>query len=250
MRIIHGLLLGSLLPLSAHAVTTVESEQIGSFKQGGSGEVEAVLDGRHGNTDRSFYDIGGRLNYQARDTLMFITGEYARAKADDFRIEENTWLHAHYRDEFQHGLAAEAFVDYLEDDFRAIDNRTQLGANVRFTLDYLKDERAVYAGVGAAYEWIDKNAAVNGSDDYWRLHSYLAYKRAVTPKTHILYNISYQPRLDEASDYLLTNVLALGVDITPSVSLQLGLKHEYDSEPAPGIKSSDTRYQTALRLRF
>jgi hypothetical protein len=82
-------------------------------RRGGSGGISAAIDGRSGNTERENYTVGGRLHYQARDTGMLIVTEHSRGKAANTEIEDNTWVHARYRDEFQRGLAAEAFVDHL-----------------------------------------------------------------------------------------------------------------------------------------
>lgn len=239
--------LALLLPLSAAAFESIESDQLTTPAAGGSGGISAAIDGRSGNTERESYTVGGRLHYQARDTGMFLVTEHSRSKAANTEIEDNTWVHARYRDEFQRGLAAEAFVDHLTDDFRLLDSRTQLGIGARFTLAYTENERAVHAGIGVLHEWEDQA----GTDDhYWRLNTYVSYKRQLNPQTRVLFNLLYQPSLDDSSDHLITVEPALVVGLAQHLDLKLGVKYQYDTAEPNTVEEDDTRYVTALSYRF
>ncbi len=236
-----------LATAQAGAFMSVESETLGPLTPGASGQLSAALDGRAGNTDRENVTVGGKLNYQAGDTTMFVLAEHNRGKAADREIEDNTWVHARYRDQIQHGLAAEAFVDYLQDDFRALDSRTQAGVGLRFTMDQQADYRGLYAGLGLLHEWEDQ---AETSDNYWRLNSYLAYQRQLNEQTRVLFNLFYQPSLDHGSDFLTSAELALLVKLASRLDLKLGAKYEYDRKAPAGIDHDDTRYVTALNFRF
>ncbi len=242
-----ALALALALPLSASAFESIESNQLATPMLGGSGGISAAIDGRSGNTERENYTVGGRLHYQARDTGMFLVTEHSRGKAGSTEIEDNTWVHAHYRDEFQRGLAAEAFVDHLVDDFRLLDSRTQLGAGVRFTLAYSENERAIHAGIGLLHEWEDQAGL---DDNYWRLNTYLSYKRQLNPQTRVLFNLLYQPSLNDSSDHLISVEPALVVGLAQHLDLTIGIKYQYDTEAPTGIKDDDSRYLTALSYRF
>lgn len=235
------------LPLAASAFESIESDEIATPAAGASGGISAAIDGRSGNTERENYTVGGRLHYQARDTGMLLVTEHSRGKADDTEIEDNTWVHARYRDEFQRGLAAEAFVDHLVDDFRLLDSRTQLGAGVRFTLAYTENERAVHAGIGALHEWEDQ---AGRDDNYWRLNTYVSYKRQLNPQTRVLFTLLYQPSLEDSSDHLVTVEPALVVGLAQHLDLKLGVRFQHDTETPRGIEEDDTRYVTALSYRF
>lgn len=246
-RAVIGLAL--VLPLAAHAYESVETDTINVPDQGARGSLSAMLDGRSGNTDREAYTVGGRIDYRARETDMFVLVEHSHATAlsAEQEVEDSSWAHARFRDEFQHALAAEAFVDSRRDDFQLLEQRTQLGAGVRFTLNYEESVRAVHAGIGVLHEWEDQ---ANVDDHYWRLNPYAVYKRQLNEQLRLLFNAAYQPRLDEADDYLVTTELALLVKLATHVDLKLGARWSYDSEAPAGIDSDDTRYLTALRLHF
>lgn len=232
---------------SAHAFVSVESDTINKPQEGGSGQVSAALEGRAGNTDREDITVGGRLTYQARDTTMFIVGDHTRSEVHDLEIEDNSWAHARYRDEFQHGFAVEAFVDYLEDDFRALDSRTQLGAGARITLDYEENYRASYFGIGALHEWEDQ---ADRDEETWRVNAYFAYKRQLNEQTRVLFNLFYQPSLDHSDDFLGASELAVVVKLAEPLDLKLGVKYEYDRGAPRGIDRDDTQYMTSLNFRF
>ncbi|HET8730815.1 MAG TPA: DUF481 domain-containing protein [Moraxellaceae bacterium] len=247
-RAVLGLVLA--LPLPAAAYESIESDTINIPDQGTQGNISAVLDGRSGNTVREDYTVGGRLDYRARETDMFVLTEHSHATAftDPQReVEDSTWAHAGFRDEFQHGLAAEAFVDARKDDFERLDLRTQLGAGTRFTLDYTPDVRAVYAGIGILHEWEDQ---AQTSEHYWRLNSYVTYKRQLNEQLRVLFNAAYQPRLGESDDYLLSTEAALLVKLAEHVDARIGVRWLFDSAAPTGIKSDDTRYVTAISLHF
>lgn len=246
-RAVLGLALA--LPLAAHAYESVETDTINVPDQGARGSLSAVLDGRSGNTDREAYTVGGRIDYRSRETDMFVLVEHSHATAlsPEQEVEDSSWAHARFRDEFKHALAAEAFVDARRDDFQLLDQRTQLGVGVRFTLNYEENVRAVYAGLGALHEWEDQ---ANADDHYWRLNPYAVYKRQLNEQLRLLFNAAYQPRLDEADDYLVSAELALLVKLAAHLDLKLGARWSHDSEAPAGIESDDTRYLTALRLHF
>lgn len=237
------------LPLAAAAYESVESDTINTPDQGGHGSISAVLDGRSGNTDRENYTVGGRVDYRSRETDMFALVEHSHATAltPEQEVEDSSWAHAHYRDEFKHALAAEAFVDARKDDFQLLDSRTQLGIGARFTLNYEQDVRAVYAGFGVLHEWEDQA----GQDDhYWRLNPYFTYKRQINEQLRLLTNLAYQPSLDDSDDYLIAGEVAVLVKLTTHVDLKLGARWQYDGEAPTGIESDDTRYVTSLKLHF
>lgn len=235
------------LPLATHAYETLEPDTINIPEPGGYGSIAAALDGRSGNTDRENYTIGGRLDYRSRDTDMFILTEHSRAKAFDQEIEDSSWAHAHYRDEFQHGLAAEAFLDGRKDEFQLLDARTQLGFGARFTLAHEADVRAVYAGIGALHEWEEQ---IGVDDHYWRLNSYFVYKRQLNEQLRGMFNLYYQPSLDNGSDFLVSAESALVVKLATHLDLKLGVRWMYDGEAPPGIEEDDTRYLSSLSLHF
>jgi hypothetical protein len=235
------------LPVTALAFQSIETETINTPEQGANGNVRAALDGRSGNTERQDYTVGGRINYRARETDMFVLVEHSRAKAGSQEIENNSWAHAGFIDEFQRGLAAEAFIDGKQDDFQTLDSRTQLGAGMRFTLDYTPNVRAVYAGIGVLHEW--ENQA--GHDDHYsRLNSYVAYKRQINEQVRGLFNIYYQPSFEKGSDYLLSAEAAVLVRLATQLDLKVGAKYEYDGNAPLGIKPDDTRYVTAINFHF
>lgn len=242
-----ALCLALAIPLAASAYESIETDAINPPEQGGAGSISAALDGRSGNTDRESYTVGGRVDYRARETDMFLLVEHSRAEAFDQKIEDSSWGHAHFRDEFQHGLAVEAFVDGRQDEFQLLDSRTQLGVGMRFTLNYEADVRAVYAGLGALHEWEDQ-AGID--EHYWRLNSYFVYKRQLNEQLRGLFNVYYQPSLDEGDDYLVSAELALLVKLATHVDLKLGTRWMYDGDAPDGIDSDDTRYHTSLSLHF
>ncbi|MGH8493987.1 MAG: DUF481 domain-containing protein [Moraxellaceae bacterium] len=242
-----ALCLALALPATAFSYESIESDTINTPAQGASGNIRGAVDGRSGNTDRVNYTVGGRVDYRARETDMFALVEHSRAKAEDAEVENNSWAHLHFRDEFKRGLAVEAFVDTRKDDFQLLDARTQLGGGMRFTLNHEPDVRAVYVGVGALYEWEDQAGL---DDDYWRLNAYFAYKRQLNTQVRALFDITYQPSLSEGRDYLLKTELGVLVKLAEQLDLKMGVRYQYDGDAPAMIESGDTSYITAINFHF
>ncbi len=241
-------LISLCMPLSALALETIENDSFSLPPEGSSGHLEAAYGGSSGNTNYNDFTAGGRLDYRADRTEMFITGDGEKLKADGSQVAYNSWLHAGFIDEYQRGLAAEAYLDHLQDDQRLLANRTQLGGGVRLTLDHVQNLRNIDFGLGVVHEW---QAQAGVDNDYWRGNTYLSYLRQLTPQASLLLSVQYQPRTNDFGNYLIEDDAELGVKLSPQLSLQVGLHHEYDSwVPLSIIKHNDTRYETALRLQF
>ncbi len=241
-------LLTLCMPLSALAIESIESDSLTPPAEGDSGHVEAAYGGRSGNSSYDAFTGGGRLDYRADRTLMFLTGDYTKVSANGAQAANTGWIHGGFIDEYQHGLAAEAYIDHLQDDQRQLANRTQLGGGMRFTLDQISNFRSLYMGLGALHEWQAQSGIDN---DYWRANSYISYLRRLTPQATLLLSLQYQPRTSDWSNYLIEDVAEVGVTLSPMLSLQVGLRHEYDSWVAnPVIRHNDTLYETSLRLRY
>lgn len=242
------LLAGLCSAAPALAWLTVERPYLEAPVEGASGEFEAAIDGRSGNTSRQYNTVGGKLLYRAGDTTMMVMADHMRSKAGDpsVRIEDNTLVHAHYTDHIRSGLAAEAFAQYEQDDFRLLDNRSQVGVGARFTLDYQPQVRDIVLGAGALYEW--ENQIEN--DSYWRANLYLTYKRQLSVETRVIYAGYWQPRLDDVSDSLFINDLAVAVSMGTKLELRVGARGEHDDEAPKGLKNDEWRYQTSVAYRW
>ncbi len=232
---------------SLFALETIDPAQINPLPAGGSGNLEASLSGYSGNSSESTLSSGGRLDYQANTTLMSLSGDYTRIRTGASQPVHQSWADAHYLDEFKHGLAAEAFVNYQDDLERSLANRTQAGAGARFTLDYEQDLRALYLDVDGLHEW---QAQRYNSQDYWRGNLGITYKRQISPQAHFIADLRYQPKLSDWNNYNIYDDLAIDVNVTRAVSLNIGIRNEYDNTPPAYIHHNDTVYETGIRVQF
>jgi hypothetical protein len=74
----------------------------------------------------------------------------------------------------------------------------------------------IHAGIGVLHEWEDQ---IGLDDNYWRLNTYISYKRQLNPQTRVLFNLLYQPSLNDSSDHLVTAEPALVVGLAQHLDL-------------------------------
>jgi hypothetical protein len=102
----------------------------------------------------------------------------------------------------------------------------------RFTLAYSENERAVHAGIGVLHEWEDQ---IGTDDHYWRLNTYISYKRQLNPQTRVSCSTcSISPVWMTAPTTLITAEPALVVGLAQHLDLKLGVKYQHDTGE-PGI---------------
>ncbi len=248
------LLLSALLIASSlHALVSIAPVDVGETP-GFSGNVSGSFSSKSGNTEKDEYSLGARLQYdEGEHFVVWGVLSYDYGKSEGVKNEDSAYLHLRYIHalDAEKAWCAELFAQTQQDDFKDINNRSLLGAGLRWRFFDSEKWGRGYAGLGAMYETVSyARESLNRDEDHGRLNSYVAYTKRLPNASRLSYVGYYQPRLDEASDYVTTHSLELIVPIYGSLQLSLGADYAYDSRPPAGIKKKDTAFKSTLLWEF
>lgn len=250
---------GALLSLPANAITNIENERPGPPKEGWSGQVEVGLSGQNGNQEKEHYRGAGKITWRAGDTTAFALAERAYGETFGIKDTDETFLHLRGIHQLDPRFAAEAFVQWQQDDFDNLSARALLGGGGRYELFNQPEVVTLSLGLGAFREKEELDLGTFTDTDWaWRGNSYVAYRHQINPQLRVVGTTYYQPNLEAFDDYRILFDFGLVVAIYKSLSLKMSYALTHNSEPAvnlqanPPINKSETNtsYATSLVYTF
>lgn len=249
----HLLFLPYFVSTSLFGVVSIAPVDIGS-KVGFSGNISGLLSSKSGNTEKNEYALGLRLQYDhGSDYLAWGTFTYNYGESKGSANEDKTYGHIRYI----HALTdtkeftSELFVQSEQDRFKDIKERSLAGAGVRWRFFNSDTWGKGYTGGGAFIEKIGyTDPSISAKEENNRFNLYLAYKKSFMHTSSLNYLGYYQPKIDDASDFVSTQTLELIVPIYGNLGLNMSAKYTFDSRPPIGIKKNDSAYTTSLQWEF
>ncbi|WP_417475111.1 DUF481 domain-containing protein [Leisingera sp.] len=214
------------------------------YAQGWSGSVSLGFSGTTGNTDTADLDFAGRLRYGHglwNHTLGF-AGEFS--EDNDVRNKEEIFLtydvNRYFNEQFYlFGLGSVRYDDFDSNrldaflgfgpGYRVINTptqtwRVQAGPGVRYIEDQLRNDTTEVAGIAASR--------------YYFAFSETAF---LTMDTDVLFS---------DADTVVTNDLGVNFKITDRLATRVSYRTEWDSDPLPGLKSTDNKLGVSLVYGF
>ena len=241
-----ALVLVSATPAEAQIVNTLRgwSEPDSGWSLG----VQATVSRTTGNSDHltlsaegSAQLLAGRNRFRllASETYMEMEGERT---AEDFIVH----LRHNYR--ITGTFHTLFFAQNQYNPFRRLRRRTLLGGGTR--ADVLQ-ERALSGALGASVmlESEELSDTPSGQDSTCSRGSFflsLVWKPAAGASLDI--SGFYQPKLSELHNRLMSAALNLEASLLGDLSLLTSLEVDYDSDPAPGVETTDTVLSSGLKL--
>jgi putative salt-induced outer membrane protein YdiY len=183
-------------------------------------------------TERDRFSLRLLFNYAEEDDTLTARNTFGALKYDHFFTPRTYWF---------------LNLEMLSDEFKDLNLRTSVGPGVGYQV-WDDPAKALSLEIGVNYfsEDLDK-----GRDDQWitgRASAVLSLKvlrHMVLSDIIVIY-----PRLDGPSRYQLRNEAGLTSSLGSSLALRLTNIVEYDSDPSPGIKKTDTSWILALQYGF
>jgi len=214
------------------------------FQEGWRGSVYASADLKTGNSESSDLSVGAKVTNRTGDWNQTVNLAYEFGEAA--------------------GTTGKNEIYSLYDVNRNFTDRVYGYALLRGEKDFLNDTGEVFLGFGPGYR------VFNEKNLTWRIQAGPGYR--VTTNSGVIPNfdeagISASSRLYykwsdavfltndtdvifSSTSTLVTNDLGVNVSLTGPMSLRVGFKTDYDSNPAAGIKSTDTTTGVALVYSF
>ncbi|MCL7972059.1 MAG: DUF481 domain-containing protein, partial [marine benthic group bacterium] len=216
---------------------------------GWSGEIAAAIAIAQGNTEYFEFDLSAAAQFQADRHRVRGLGDFTRRTASGVEISEATLLHLRHNYRLTDVVHSLAFLQAQRNPFQRIDSRFLLGLGARF--DLVRGE-TFGTSVGASYmrerETLtddDSGAATRDRGNF-----FASLLGRPTDQLRVDAHAFYQPVLTDWSDARLSAGSNLDVLLVGELTLVIGFRLAYNSQPAPGVEETDFWLRTGLRFRF
>ena len=240
--------------IAAHAIVNIESMRAGEPAPGYSGAVNLSVDGESGNTDKLGVNAGARLQWHGGAITRFAILRYAYAETSGVQDTNKLFFHARHIHQIDTRIAYEGFLQAERNKFARLSFRGLLGGGARWTLEEQAGIKSLHLGLGGFYsrETLESRVGVtdNGSQDIWRVNSYVNYVHKLNDQVSVLSTTYYQPAVNDWSDFRLLEEAALSVKMTDTLSIKLSLDLAHDSKPPQAVKKTDATYSTGIEYGF
>jgi putative salt-induced outer membrane protein YdiY len=204
--------------------------------------IEAGAVYKEGNTET--FDARGRIQLERttdKDLLRFyLTGEYG--EDNKVRDTSEVKLGAYYEYLFTERLYAYGRGSLEYDEFEDLELRATIAGGPGYYL--IKEdwhELKARGGLGFQHE-----SYLSGGEDSNSAFIDLGYnyRLDIDPYAQFTHSGTYEPTFEGLDDYRLEFDTALVFPLASSenVSLKIGVTHEYDAMPEPGVERLDTTY--------
>jgi len=237
---------------AAAQVTNVEARRVKTDTTGWYGEINTGFKfvREVGNVFTSNSDA--RIQFKDKKNLYLALGEYNWSGARGKTFTHNAYLHLRYNRKLKPDwLRWEAFTQVQFNEITRINLRWLLGTGPRFKLKE-KERSSVYWGTLYMFE-ITKELDIEGNrlDRYeHRKSSYLSFSLFPVDNLSIISTSYYQPRIDNWSDFRVSNVSELRAKITKRLVLSMVYKFNYDAYPAESIPRVTHSFENKIGLVF
>jgi len=243
-----GVLLFTTLPLEA--IITISPVNIGD-NPGWSGSLKGSFETKRGNSDVDNYSAGLRASYDNNISyVVWSDFTFSYGKASGETNTNKTYAHIRYI----HATSIpeinyELFIQSEMNEFTMVSRRRLAGGGLRYHLSN-DSYGSLYFGLGGFYETISYTTSVDPRETNLRVNSYIAYTKQFNKESKLSYVGYYQPKVDDVSDYILSNGLELEVLIYKTLYLNFVFYYDVDSCPAYGVEKEDISQRTSFLYKF
>lgn len=258
-----GLALSGLAP-PAKAQVNADALRANPLRPGWSGNLETSLAVTRGNVE--LFDVGGagRVQWQSlypaqtglpfvsQRAFLTVSGRYADRAGTAFVSQ--SFVHARWTAMWHRHVGTELFAQDQSNQFQRLQARVVAGGGVRFVLVH-RPELMVWAGSGLMLEYSRIQVADGAADrpETWepRATTHLVVRVAALDGRLLLQNtFFFQPRIGGLRDVRSLGEIELLAKASEVVSFGTTAAILYDSDPPTGVKTTDGRVLSVLKLAF
>ncbi len=256
---------------SAHAQVNAEVLRPSPLRTGWSFGVDGSLAVSRGNIE--LLDVGGsgRVQYQTLHPIssaeqsdplslpflsqrVFLTGSARFAERAQTTFINQAFVHARWIGMWHPWIGSDLFVQYQFNQFLRLQGRAVAGTGVRMEIVHLP-MFMMWGGSGYMFEYnriSDLPGASDAKETFeHRFTNYLTMRLAVLGNRLLLQNtLYYQPRFDDFSDFRILEEFESLAKASEMFALGVTLSVLHDSAPPSGVKETDLRLLTTVRLSF
>ncbi|MGH7942991.1 MAG: DUF481 domain-containing protein [Limisphaerales bacterium] len=220
------------------------------------GDVSAGVTLTRGNSDTTLANLTANVDRKT-DANEYNFGGYAtygkaRVMSGTATIDSTTAQDAdgffQYNQMFTPRFYGYARVEGLHDDIADIHYRLTIGPGVGYY--FIKNSRTSFSGeAGPAY--ISQSIG-SSKQNFVALRVAEKFSYQLTSLTRLWENAEIDPDLQNTKSYIVTSEIGVAADITPdkSLSLNVFLDDDFQSQPAQGREKNDAKIVAAVDYKF
>ncbi len=242
-----------LAAMPAVAVVNIENLHAQPTRLGWSGNTEAALELRDGNSERQAVKLGARADWFDGEDTAFVVFGYDYGESKGVKDADSSFLHGRFIDAYSANTAFEYYAQVEQNDFRRLSNRQIAGAGVRFALSQPQQrmQHTLAAGLFHADERIEaldpypaeRESGVFGNF-YW------VFKYEINERSALVNTLYWQPALHGRDGFRVLDLFSFRVQIDGRLSMKVSATIDHDSHPPGGIEKTDSSLLTGLSYEF
>jgi hypothetical protein len=237
-----------LITSPSWAIVNVSDLHLKQPDPGFSAYVDLSLGGASGNTVKSDFTLGSRLQRFKAGKIDYLLMDYQYSEGLGTIYDHSYFLHYRHINPSKNKWQSEWF---LQREFNANANlasRQLAGLGLRYTLSRIQDKRTFLLGSSLMY--VSEDITGTGINSLWRGNFY--FIAAWKPKKNLTISSStyYQPALDNPSDFHILEQLSIKINVNDDTAIVLNLDIKEDSDPPAGVQARDIKYGTRLEFKI
>ncbi len=212
-------------------------------------ELGVDLSGRSGNTDRFSSAVRGSATLESTVDILRFYAAYERGEVDGETTADEILGGVSYTSYFYEDLGWYARMEIERDEFEGIDLRTTVAGGLSYRI-LNEPHHSLESRLGLGYRY--ENYLDGTSDDQPTLDVGLLHSWQFSPWARVRNELTYQPDLQDFSDYLLNQDSGLEMPLGRADwwVLRVGVANAYNSKPHADRKKRDTTYYARLILTW
>ena len=236
-----------LTPFISYAQVNIEDLR-GKSKEGFSGNVDLGFERLTGNNDVLVYASKNRVDYVhcLHHLFLQVSAERGVNEGEDFKNE--AFAHLRWTAMWWGFAGTDLFVQSQYDDFKDLRIRQLEGVYLRLVSPLLDGEVALGIGVMSEFEQLQEGESDGFTN---RLTNYVSLsEKWYEGKFKMSLTAYYQPKVEDKSDYRVTAVGQVDVNIIGGFSILPSFKYSYDSKPPKEVVVDDLQLKLYMRYRW
>jgi putative salt-induced outer membrane protein YdiY len=219
-----------------------------------SGDISLGVTSTHGNTRTESMSGSANLRKRTKKDRTQLSADYAKGQQEDpdtgEKVTTEDWWRARAKYDYFFTKKLYGYLDgrYEKDSIAALDRRVIVGSGAGY--QWIESDEMNFsteAGLASLYEKFDNQTESNSE-----ISAQLGYHfdKKLAGKVKFMHDLTYYPSLGQFSDYFLTSTAEVRANFTRSMFTNFKVILDYDSTPAIGKGSTDTKYILGVGVSF
>lgn len=219
-----------------------------------TGNLSAGLTSTHGNTKSESVSGSFNMSKRAHNDRTQVSADYAKTKQEnkttgDKETSEDWWRSKAKYDYF-FSKKFFGYVDgrYEKDAIAELDRRMIIGGGAGY--QWVETEDLSFStefGLASLYEKFDNQTDSNSEVSFQAGYN---FDKTLMKNVKFIHDLTYYPSIDKVSDCYLTSTAEIRAYFTSQMFSTFKVIFDYDTTPALGSHSTDTKYLLGVGYSF